>query len=155
MTVGPPVVDTEGVPLSVRPVEPLREVRAVVRKAIADVWGQGRVPEAAEGWCPHVTLAYSNTAGPAEPIAKALAAQPARTAEVEIPSVSLIDLNSGPQGVPVDQCGNDTARPRIGSSPAGRRERDSVFVSFQPSGSVQAMPPLRSRRSSRSLREAR
>jgi 2'-5' RNA ligase len=92
VTLGPPQVDPEGVPMPVRPVEPLDEVRGRVRAAIADVWGADQVPEA-ESWWPHVTLAYANTAGPIEPVADALATQPEQTADVEITAVSLIDLN--------------------------------------------------------------
>jgi 2'-5' RNA ligase len=68
-------------------------VRYAIRAAIGEVWGKANVPEAAEGWRPHVSLAYANTAGQAAPITEALAAQPAHTAEIEISTVSLIDLN--------------------------------------------------------------
>jgi 2'-5' RNA ligase len=93
VTIGPPQLDPEGLPMPVRPVEPLREVRNRVREAIAEVWGGGEAPEAAEDWWPHVTLAYANAAGSIQPVAEALAAQPARMAEVEISTVSLIQLN--------------------------------------------------------------
>ena len=93
VSIGPPQVDPEGVPMPVKPVEPLREVRLRIRAAIAEVWSADKVPEESEGWWPHVTLAYSNAAGPVEPVAEALAAQPALTAEVEIAAVSLIELN--------------------------------------------------------------
>jgi 2'-5' RNA ligase len=92
VTLGPPQVDPEGVLLPVRPVEPLDEVRGRVRAAIADVWGTDQVPEA-QSWWPHVTLAYANTAGPIEPVADTLTAQPEQRADVEITAVSLIDLN--------------------------------------------------------------
>jgi 2'-5' RNA ligase len=92
VALGPPQVDPEGVPLPVRPVEPLDKVRGRVRAAIADVWGADQVPET-ESWWPHVTLAYANTAGPIEPVADALAAQPEQTADIEITAVSLINLN--------------------------------------------------------------
>lgn len=93
VTIGPPHVDPETIQMPVQPVEPLQQLRAKVRQAIAEVWGADHVPEVAEGWRSHVSLAYSNAAGPAEPIAEALAAQPAQTAEVEIAAISLIDLN--------------------------------------------------------------
>jgi len=92
-TVGPPYVDAETIQMRVRPTEPLIEARACIRDAIATVWGRDRVPEPAEGWRPHVSLAYSNTAGPSLLIAEALAATSPRTAEVTIFSVSLIELN--------------------------------------------------------------
>ena len=93
VTIGPPQMDPEGFPLPVRPVEPLSQLRATVRQAIADVWGVDHVPEAAEGWWPHVSLAYSNGVGSSEPVAEAVAAQPMPTADIEIAAVSLIDLN--------------------------------------------------------------
>jgi hypothetical protein len=55
--------------------------------------GIDHVPEPADGFRPHVSLAYSNSAGPAEPLATALAAHTGHTAEVVVSSVSLIDLN--------------------------------------------------------------
>jgi 2'-5' RNA ligase len=79
--------------MPVRPVEPLIALRHAIRDAIGDVWGQDRVPEPADGFRPHVSLGYSNAAGPAEPLATALAAHTEYTAEVVVSSVSLIDLN--------------------------------------------------------------
>lgn len=93
VTVGPPQVDPEGLLMPVRPIEPLHQLRTTLRDAIADVWGADRVPDPAHGWRPHVTLAYSNAAGPAETIAKTLAEQPQRTAKIVVSSLSLIDLN--------------------------------------------------------------
>jgi 2'-5' RNA ligase len=92
-TIGPPQLDPEGFPLIVRPIEPLNQLRTTVREAIADVWSVDRVPEAAEGWWPHVSLAYSNAAGSSEPVTEALASQPMPTVDIEIAAVSLIDLN--------------------------------------------------------------
>lgn len=92
-TIGPPCVDTETIQMRVQPVEPLIAVRACIRDAIADVWGQDRVPEPTEGWRPHVSLAYSNGAGPAQPITEALAAYPPQAALVTISFVSVIQLN--------------------------------------------------------------
>jgi 2'-5' RNA ligase len=79
--------------MPVRPVEPLAAVRDTIRAAIGDVWSIERVPEAANGYRPHVSLGYSNSASPAEPIADALARHGERTAEVNVSAVSLIDLN--------------------------------------------------------------
>jgi len=93
VTVGPPRVDPETIHMPVQPVEPLHRLRAGIRQAIGDIWGTDRVPEVAQGWRPHVSLAYCNATGPAEPIAEALAAQPAQTTTVEVTAVSLIELN--------------------------------------------------------------
>ncbi|CRK61810.1 hypothetical protein [Alloactinosynnema sp. L-07] len=93
VTLGPAHVDPETVQMPVRPAEPLVRVRAAIRDAIADVWGADQVPEAADSFRAHVTLAYSNAAGPADPIAVALAAYGDRKADVTVSAVSLIDLN--------------------------------------------------------------
>jgi 2'-5' RNA ligase len=93
VTLRPPRVNAEALYLPVQPVEPLRQVRATIRRAIREVWGEPNVPEATDGWQPHVSLAYANAPGPLQPVADALATYPAQTAEVEITTVSLIDLN--------------------------------------------------------------
>jgi 2'-5' RNA ligase len=91
--IGPAHVDPETIQMPVHPADPLAGVRAAVREGIADVWGGERVPEAADGWRPHVSLGYSNSAGPAGPVAGALNAGGGHTADLIVSSVSLIDLN--------------------------------------------------------------
>jgi hypothetical protein len=56
------------------------------------VWGAARVPEPAGGFTPHVSLAYSNTDGPDDPYAAALAAMAPRSATVETAAVQAISL---------------------------------------------------------------
>jgi hypothetical protein len=73
LTLGPTELQAEGIWLRVAPSAAVRRVRAAVRAGIAEVWGAARVPEAAGGFTPHVSLAYSNTDGPSEPYAAALA----------------------------------------------------------------------------------
>jgi 2'-5' RNA ligase len=93
VTMGPPVVDPEGVNLPVRPVEALNAVRLAVRDGIADVWGRDQVPEAADGFVPHVSLAYSHTSGaPLAPIQDILS-QHATEIPTVLNRVSLIDIN--------------------------------------------------------------
>ena len=93
VTLGPAQVDPEALFLPVRPVEPLAELRTAIRAGIGDIWGPDNVSEAAGGFQPHVSLGYSNAAGPVEPVRHALAGHPGSTAEVTVSSVSLIDLN--------------------------------------------------------------
>jgi hypothetical protein len=50
------------------------------------------VPDAAGGFTPHVSLAYSNTDGPDEPFAAALAAAAPRSATVELAAMQAISL---------------------------------------------------------------
>ncbi|WP_410538121.1 2'-5' RNA ligase family protein [Streptomyces sp. KL2] len=62
-----PEITPEAIRWEAEPSEPPAAVRAAVRAAIADVWDD--VPEPADGFAPHVTIAYSNSDGPADPVA--------------------------------------------------------------------------------------
>jgi 2'-5' RNA ligase len=93
ITLGPARVDPEALMLPVHPAQPVARLRATIRAAIADVWGPDNVPEDADGFRPHVSLAYSNAAGPAEPIIQRLGAQPVTAAEITVHRAALIDLN--------------------------------------------------------------
>ena len=66
--------------------------------AIADVWGPDKVPEDADGFRPHVSLAYSNAAGPAEPIIQRLGARSVTAAEITVHRAALIELNRDHKG---------------------------------------------------------
>ncbi|MGH8965480.1 MAG: 2'-5' RNA ligase family protein [Actinomycetes bacterium] len=90
VTIGPARVDPESMQVPVGPVTPLAALRDTVRAAIGVVLSTERVPEEAGGYRPHVSLGYSNSPGPAEPIADALARHGQHTTEV---TVSLINLN--------------------------------------------------------------
>lgn len=92
VTIGPAHLDPEGVPLAVTPSEPLVQLRAEIRAAIGDVWGTHRVPEPAEGFHPHVSLAYSNAAGPAAPHAELLSSLEPMSVDVTICATQLIVL---------------------------------------------------------------
>ncbi|MEV7966972.1 2'-5' RNA ligase family protein [Sphaerisporangium sp. NPDC088356] len=90
---GPLVADAEGIHLPVRPTEAVGEIRRVIRGAIGEVWGDERVPEAADGFHPHVSLAYANTSGaPLAPIREVLNRY-ADVLSVTLMHVALIDLN--------------------------------------------------------------
>ncbi|MEO6086603.1 MAG: 2'-5' RNA ligase family protein [Umezawaea sp.] len=92
-TFGPARWDPQGVFLPVAPAEHLVRVRRTVRAAIADVWSADRVPEAEDDFHPHVTLGYSNSAGPAEPVRAALAAWELPSTTTTLGSVSLLRLH--------------------------------------------------------------
>ena len=92
LTLGPEELQAEGVWLRVAPAAAVRRVRVVVRAGIAEVWGAARAPEPAGGFTPHVSLAYSNTDGPPEPYAAALAEMLPRSATVELGAVQAISL---------------------------------------------------------------
>ncbi len=90
---GPLVADAEGLHLPVRPTEAVAEVRRTIRDAIGEVWGEDQVPEAAEGFYPHVSIAYANTSGsPLAPIREILNRY-ADVLPVTLTQVALIDLN--------------------------------------------------------------
>lgn len=94
LTLGPADADAQGVPLAVRPLEPIQQIRAALREAIADVWGTHRVPEPAEGFHPHVTVFYSNA--PADPAPLRDRLQELRSTSpvsTQITEVSLIELS--------------------------------------------------------------
>ncbi len=93
ITLGPARVDREALMLPVVPAEPVVALRAAIRAAIADVWGPEKVPEDTDGYRPHVSLAYSNAAAPADPIIERLAAGPVTSAEMTVRHAALIDLN--------------------------------------------------------------
>ncbi|WP_285741518.1 2'-5' RNA ligase family protein [Lentzea sp. NBRC 105346] len=130
VTIGSAHVDPETTQMPARPLEPPAELRLVIRAAIGDVWGPENVLELEEGFRAHLSLGYSNAAGPAEPVRDALAAHPASTAEVTVASVSLIDLNPRPQGVRVD----------------GRRDRLAGRLADRAAGASRRLPPATSTR---------
>ena len=90
---GPTLTDPEVVRLHVHPAEPVAQVRAAIREGIADVWGPDRVPEAEAGFTPHVSLAYSSSDGPAEPILRAAGSRTVEPASARISEAQLIVLN--------------------------------------------------------------
>lgn len=71
LTLGPVDPDAEGIGLLVSPWAAVERVRAAVRDAIGSVWAE--VPEAADGFRPHVTVAYSGASVPTDPIRERLA----------------------------------------------------------------------------------
>jgi len=90
---GPTVVDPEVVRLQVTPADPVRELRGTLRAAIADVWGKDAVPDSADDFTPHVSLAYSNRVGAMAPVFAAATATSPHPADVTIAHADLILLN--------------------------------------------------------------
>jgi len=68
---GPVTITPEAILLPAQPDAALTAVRAALRAAILDVWPPSRLMEA-DTWTPHVTVAYSNSDGPAAPYQAAL-----------------------------------------------------------------------------------
>ncbi|MGW0491129.1 2'-5' RNA ligase family protein [Streptomyces olivaceus] len=86
-------LDPEAILLPARPSEPVHRVREAIRAAIGEVLGREQVPESADGFTPHVSVAYSAGAGPMAPVLGALAALQARPAHVRISSAELIIIH--------------------------------------------------------------
>lgn len=91
LQIGPEVLDPEAVLLHVDPDSRVRAVRDAIRNAIGDVLGE--VPEKAEGFTPHVSVAYSAGNGPAAPIAQILAGLDPAPARAHISSAELIVIH--------------------------------------------------------------
>ena len=86
------VVRPEAIALPPEPVDAVRAIRSTIREAIADVWGADRVPEPTEGFHPHVSMAYINTAGLSAPIVAALDRVTVAPVSVMVAEASLIVL---------------------------------------------------------------
>ncbi|MCZ1001154.1 2'-5' RNA ligase family protein [Streptomyces mirabilis] len=91
LQIGPEVLDPEAVLLHVHPDGPVRAVRNAIRGAIGNILGE--VPEEAEGFTPHVSVAYSAGDGPTEPIAQILASLNLAPAQARISSAELIVIH--------------------------------------------------------------
>nr|WP_030504513.1 2'-5' RNA ligase family protein [Micromonospora purpureochromogenes] len=91
-----PVVRPEAVYLPAWPPEPIGAVRDAVRVAIGDVLGQDHVelaPEHVPAYRPHVSVAYSNSAQAAEPIAEAISGVEAAPVTVSLNHVGLLEFH--------------------------------------------------------------
>jgi 2'-5' RNA ligase len=93
LSIGAPHVDPESVQIAVSPAEPVRQVRAAVRAAIADVWGSASVPEAEGPFNPHLSLAYTNRDADGTDVRLALEQVTAPSATAHITSCQLIVLH--------------------------------------------------------------
>lgn len=91
LRIGPAVLDPEAVLLEVEPEGPVRAVRDAIREAIGAVLGD--VPEKADSFTPHVSVAYSNSEGPAAPIAQVLGGLGIMPARARISAAELIVIN--------------------------------------------------------------
>lgn len=87
-------IEPEVVRFEVKPVEPLARLRRELRAAIGDVLGAEAVPEPADGFKPHLSLAYSSADGvPLTDIAVALGGDAVGTASARVEAASLLVLN--------------------------------------------------------------
>ncbi|MEV7381894.1 2'-5' RNA ligase family protein [Streptomyces lydicus] len=91
LTLDRPEITPEAIRWEAAPSAPPAAVRRALRGAIASVWDT--VPEAEDGFAPHVSIAYSNSTGPAAPVRAALDSVRSQPAVAYIRSVDLIELN--------------------------------------------------------------
>ncbi|WJY43265.1 2'-5' RNA ligase family protein (plasmid) [Streptomyces sp. P9-2B-2] len=91
LTVHRPEITPEAVRWEAAPSGPPAAVRTALRDAIGTVWKT--VPEPADGFGPHVTIAYSSADGPAAPVRAALDTVKAAPVTVHVDHVELIVLH--------------------------------------------------------------
>lgn len=84
-------VTPQAVMVFAEPAEPVQAVRTALREAIAEVWSE--VPENAERFAPHVTIAYSRATGPAEPVHQAVRALKTTPATARLTRAQLLILH--------------------------------------------------------------
>jgi 2'-5' RNA ligase len=87
-----PLVRPEAVVLPASPAESVIAIRDAIRDAFDDT-DLGDAPEPRDGFLPHVSLAYVNHDGPADPIITALAHAHPEPATIEVRSAALIVLD--------------------------------------------------------------
>ncbi|MET7279912.1 2'-5' RNA ligase family protein [Kribbella sp. NPDC005582] len=85
-----PVIGAEAVVLPALPPDAVAQIRTTIRAAMAE---RIAVPEKAEGFQPHVTVAYSSSEQPAAEVAAALSAVSVAAVDCAISSASLIELH--------------------------------------------------------------
>jgi 2'-5' RNA ligase len=85
----------EAIAVAVQPTAPLRQIRTAIQMATLEVTGREGHTEGPTQWLPHMTLAYSETEQPAEPLIIALG-RDLPTAEITISEVTLVDQR-GPE----------------------------------------------------------
>jgi 2'-5' RNA ligase len=87
------VVLPEAIALPPNPPEAVWAIRRAVRGAIADVWGDSRVPESEDRFRPHLSVAYNNEDRPAGPVVEVVGSMAYPPVTVTVDSASLIVLD--------------------------------------------------------------
>ncbi|GAA4378057.1 hypothetical protein GCM10023088_38530 [Actinomadura verrucosospora] len=85
----------EAIAVAVQPTASLRQIRNAIQTATGEVTGREGYTEGPTQWTPHMTLAYSETEQPAEPLITALGRE-LPICEVTIKEVNLVDQR-GPE----------------------------------------------------------
>ncbi|MGI5420487.1 2'-5' RNA ligase family protein [Actinomadura luteofluorescens] len=95
VTLGRILYHPEAIAAEVQPAGPLRQVRKAIQTATRKATGRQGHTEGPSQWLPHMTLAYSETEQPAEPLITALGRE-LPTSEFTINAVTLVD-QQGPE----------------------------------------------------------
>ncbi|XNL80894.1 2'-5' RNA ligase family protein [Actinomadura madurae] len=85
----------EAIAAEVQPAEPLKQIRNAIQTATLKVTGREGHTEGPTQWTPHMTLAYSETEQPAEPLITALGRE-IPTNQFTINAVTLVN-QQGPE----------------------------------------------------------
>lgn len=95
VTLGRVLYHPEAIAAEVQPSSPLRQIRNAIQAATLKVTGREGYTEGPTQWIPHMTLAYSETVQPAEPLITALGSE-LPTNEFTINAVTLV-AQQGPE----------------------------------------------------------
>ncbi|WP_234017531.1 MULTISPECIES: 2'-5' RNA ligase family protein [unclassified Streptomyces] len=95
VTLDRPEITPEAIRWEATPSGPPTAVRSALRDAIGSIWDA--VPEPDDGFTPHVSIAYSNSTGPDDPVRAALDAVETHPATARLDQVELIVLNRDQQ----------------------------------------------------------
>ena len=87
-----PLLRPEAILLPATPADSVIAIRDAIRSAFPDA-GLGDAPEPRDGFLPHVSVAYVNQDGPADPVLAALTRVPTTPVTIEISSAALIVLD--------------------------------------------------------------
>lgn len=95
VTLGRILYHPEAIATQVQPAGPLRQIRKAIQTATLKTTGREGHAEGPVQWLPHMTLAYSETEQPAEPLITALGRE-LPTSEFTINAVTLV-VQQGPE----------------------------------------------------------
>ncbi|MGF7234731.1 MAG: 2'-5' RNA ligase family protein [Frankia sp.] len=93
MTLRPAVLVDQAAIFPASPRGPLTDLQTALQTAIASVLPAERVPDYGAAFIPHVTVAYSNTAGDAAVVHDHLAAVEPRSTATDIRAVHLVEIS--------------------------------------------------------------
>ncbi|MER7994402.1 2'-5' RNA ligase family protein [Micromonospora chalcea] len=90
---GPAIVADEAIVMPAEPPEPVQELRRLTRTAIGRVFGEEQVPENANKFRPHVSVAYLTADGFSAPYIETVSRAKVEKARATITHVDLIEMH--------------------------------------------------------------